>query len=115
VSDRSAELDALIDALVREREALLDRLDELELRVSDLERPDWMTLEQAADHLHSTADALRHRAQRGKLPGAVKDESRWLVDRRALDNALAATTLRATTEQNGRAPRTRPRPRHRRY
>jgi hypothetical protein len=103
-----------VNALAAERAAMLDRLDLLERRVAELERPDWLTLAEAAEYLRTTADALRHRAQRGKLPGAVKDESRWLVDRRLIDEALASTTVRAAPHAMGRAPLTRPRPRPRR-
>jgi hypothetical protein len=86
------------------------RLDELDLRRA---RPTWLTLEEAADHYRTTAGALRWRAQHGRLPGAVKDGSRWLVNVREFDEALTSATLPADnriTSQEGRAPRKRPRP-----
>lgn len=71
-----------------------DLVEEIARRVAaivraELDGPVWLTLEQAAEHLQTTAGALRWRAQRGRLPGAVKDGARWLVDRRELDAALA--------------------------
>jgi hypothetical protein len=107
------ELDALVAALAAADGAVLDRLDQLERRLAGLERPDWLTLDEAAGVYRTTPDALRKRAQRGALAGAVKDGARWLVDRRALDAALAAATI-AAVNSSGRAPRARPRPRHRR-
>jgi len=53
--------------------------------------PAWLTLEQAAERYATTAAALRKRAQRGHLPGAVRDGARWLVDGRLLDAALEST------------------------
>jgi Helix-turn-helix domain len=107
----AGELDALIAALRSEREATDRRLAELELRVADLEAPAWMTLAEAAEHLRTSADALQKRASRGQLPGAVKDNGRWLVDRRALDADLGATVR--VTEKSGPAPCQRPDPWHR--
>lgn len=83
-------------------ELLEQRLDELESRVDELVAPVWMTIEEAAAHLRSTPDALRARARRGRLPGAVRDGSRWLVDRRELDASLAAVTLPPLTRQGPR-------------
>lgn len=68
-------------------EAIAERAAELVLaRLED--EPQWLTLEEAAERYRTTPGALRKRAQRGQLPGAVKDGSRWLVDCRALDAAL---------------------------
>jgi hypothetical protein len=108
------ELDALLAAFAAEREAVLDRLDAVERRLAELERPDWLTLDEAADLYRTTPDALRKRAGRGQLAGAVRDGSRWLVDRRTLDATLAKATLSPPINQ-GRAPRQRPRPGTRRY
>jgi hypothetical protein len=74
-------------------EALGRFVDErLERRLAELgcgqPRSDWLTLEQAAERYLSTAGALRKRAQRGQLPGAIRDGGRWLVDSRELDRAL---------------------------
>jgi excisionase family DNA binding protein len=85
-----------------------------ELVRAELEAPVWLTLEQAAEYVHATPTALRARARRGRLPGAVRDGARWLVDRRALDAALAGAAVptdnRRDTRNQGRAPRKRPRP-----
>jgi hypothetical protein len=108
---RRHELDALFAAVAAEGESVLDRLDAIERRVGELERPDWLTLQEAADLYRTSPDALRKRAGRGQLAGAVRDGSRWLVDRRVLDAALAAATLKPPANM-GRAPRKRPRPRH---
>jgi hypothetical protein len=55
--------------------------------------PEWLTLEEAATRLRLTVPAARKRAQRGTLPGALRDPagSRWLVDARALEPPSAAT------------------------
>jgi hypothetical protein len=70
-------------------------VDEIARRAAELVRaelaaPEWLTLAEAADRYRATAGALRWRAQHGRLPGAVKDGSRWLVDARELDAALRA-------------------------
>jgi hypothetical protein len=54
--------------------------------------PEWLMLEEAADRYRTTPAALRARARRGTLPGAVKDGSRWLVDATVLDAALAGAS-----------------------
>jgi len=76
--------------------------------MAELEAPAWLTLDEAAEHLRTSPGALRARAQRGQLPGAVKDVGRWLVDRRVLDAelhaTLAATTRGASAARNGPAP-----------
>jgi hypothetical protein len=56
----------------------------------ELALPEWLTLDEAAERYRTTAGALRWRAQHGRLPGAVKDGARWLVNARELDEALAA-------------------------
>jgi Helix-turn-helix domain len=84
----------------------------VELVRSELDdAPDWLTLDEAADVYRTSAGALRWRAQNGKLPGAVKDGGRWLVDRRKLDAALVAT-VPGSNDSMGRASRKRPRPGH---
>jgi Helix-turn-helix domain len=82
--------------------------EELDRLRADLAPPDWLTLDEAAVRYRLSPDALRKRAQRGSLPGAVKDESRWLINRAALDEALLAARVRPP--RDGRAPRERPRP-----
>jgi hypothetical protein len=82
--------------------------EELDRLRADLAPPEWLSLDEAAVRYRLSAEALRKRAQRGSLPGAVKDESRWLINRPALDEALLAARVRPP--RDGRAPRQRPRP-----
>jgi hypothetical protein len=63
--------------------------------------PEWLTLEQAAELRHTTHGALRKRAQRGQLPGAVRDGARWLVDRRVLESSPDRSTVRADLQTGG--------------
>ena len=83
-----------------------------ELVRAELEPPEWLTLDEAAERYTTTAGALRWRAQHGRLPGAVKDGGRWLVNPRELDEALTVGSLRTSRNRgprraNGRAPGTR--------
>jgi excisionase family DNA binding protein len=110
VTDRLGK--ALSDALRPIVAELVD--EEFRRRLGELEAPVWLTLDQVADRYGTSKSALRKRLQRGQLPGAVKDGNRWLVDRRQVDAALADGTLARSNENMGRAPRERPRPRHRR-
>jgi hypothetical protein len=106
-------VDATISALLEALRPLVAELvdEELGRRLAELTGPDWLTLEQAAPIYHLTPDALRKRAQRDRLPGAVKDGAHWLVDRRELDAALGDTLTRSDKEgsrrANGRARGTR--------
>lgn len=92
-----------------------DLMEEIVRRAAELVReeleqfPEWLTIDEAAERYRTTPGALRWRAQNGRLPGAVKDGGRWLVDRRKLDSSLTAT-VPTLQETNGRAPRERPRP-----
>jgi hypothetical protein len=65
--------------------------------------PMWITLEEAADRLRLSSAAARKRAQRGTLPGAVKDPggSRWLVDARQLTSAPVEATFRGDIRKRG--------------
>ena len=72
---------------------LVERVADFVLRRLDDSQPRWLTLDEAAERYRISPDALRKRAQRGRLPGAVRDGSRWLVDSRALDAALQAGVL----------------------
>src|SRR5262245_23977894 len=103
------QVDELASAFAAALRPLVERLDELERLVVELVVPEWLTLEQAATHLGTSPDALRWRARHGRLPGAVKDEGRWLVDRRKLDAALAGGYAVAIPTK-GLAPRERPSP-----
>lgn len=85
--------------------------DELDRRLASLELARWASLDEAAVHLRTSADVLRKRAAGGRLPGAVKDGSRWLVDLRALDSALAGGTLRPSNADNKGPRRDNGRPR----
>jgi hypothetical protein len=80
-----------------------------ELVRAELAPPEWLTLDEAAKRFRTTAGALRWRAQQGRLPGAVKDGGRWLVNALELDQALAAASL-PRPDNEGRAPPKRPRP-----
>jgi hypothetical protein len=51
------------------------------------ERFGWVTLDQAAQLLGATADALRKRIERGTLP-ARKFERRWYIDVAVLDRLI---------------------------
>jgi hypothetical protein len=92
---------------------LVDAVEELvaELVRAELERDrserSWLTLEQAADRDQTSPGALRKRAQRGMLPGAVRDGSRWLVEASTLDRALLerriAVDNKGPHRANGRA------------
>jgi excisionase family DNA binding protein len=68
----------------------------------------WLTVDQAAEYLGTTAKAIRRRIDCGRLE-AIRDGRRVYVDRQALDEAFAAKgrMLRATT-QKAPAPLTRP-------
>ena len=81
------------------------RVDELEQRGQP---PRWLSVDQAAAYLGTTAKAIRRRVDRGRLP-IVRDGRRVYVDRAALDEAFAAkgSMLRPT---NQKAPATVARP-----
>jgi hypothetical protein len=109
VSDALAFLSAdAIEALER----LIDERVEAKL-ASRAAVHDWITLEEAAGRLRLSVDAARKRAQRGDLPGAVKDGSRWLVDARAFADLAPPRTVSGDHERrgerrvNGPAPGTR--------
>jgi hypothetical protein len=110
VNELAATLAPLLEAL----RPIVDELVEEKLATAlrDATRPRWMTLEEAAEHVRSTPAALRKRAQRGTLPGAVRDGSRWLVDARQLDTSLDPATFgrdhtkRGERRANGLAPGT---------
>jgi hypothetical protein len=73
-----------------------------DLVLAELESPEWLTLEEAAGRYRTTAGALRWRAQQGRLPGAVKDGGRWLVNAREYDAALALTAATADNRRDNR-------------
>jgi len=82
-----------------------------ELVLAALTPPEWLTLDEAADRYRTTSGALRWRAQHDRLPGAVKDGSRWLVNAREMDRSLGynpstRTKKRGPRRRNGRAPGT---------
>jgi hypothetical protein len=69
----------------------------------------WRTFEQAAARYQTTPAALRKRAQRGRLPGAHWDESRWLLDISEFENALPRSRLVATDNEGPHRENGRPR------
>jgi hypothetical protein len=82
-----------------------------ELVRAELEPPQWLTLEEAAERYRTTAGALRWRAQHDRLPSAVKDGGRWLLNARELDEALTGARVPAQSKRgerraNGPAPGT---------
>ena len=74
------------------------------------DRPEWLTIDEAAKRIGLLPGAARKRAQRGQLPGAVKDGSRWIVDMREWDAALLAIRMSGNNDKwgerraNGPAP-----------
>jgi hypothetical protein len=70
----------------------------------------WMTLDEAAIRYRSTPGALRKRAQRGQLPGAIKDGARWLVHAPTLDAALLVADKIEMSRNGASAARTAPPP-----
>lgn len=103
-ADRAGELADLLEGLERLVVELVGR--ELDRRLLP---PAWLTLEEAAQRYRTTPAALRKRAQRGQLPGAVRDGSRWLLDAAVYDQALALGALaghdqgKGSRRANGRA------------
>jgi uncharacterized protein YbjT (DUF2867 family) len=77
-------------------------LQAAELVRAELAAPEWLTLEEAADRYRTTAGALRWRAQNDRLPGAVKDGGRWLVNAHEFDAALAAASVSADNRRDNR-------------
>jgi Helix-turn-helix domain len=86
---------------------IVDAIEELvgeevrEALVRIASRPSWLTLEEAAERYKTTPAALRKRAQRGQLAGAVKDGARWLVDANALDASLERATIASAMTTGG--------------
>ena len=112
----------MTEPLVVKLELAADQVDAIARRVAEILKdesraaaPDWITLEEAADRLRLTVDAARKRAQRGDLPGAVKDGSRWLVDARAFADLDPPRTLRSDHERWGERRANGPAPGTRRY
>jgi hypothetical protein len=108
VTNGTADLRALlapdvVDAL----EELIDR--RARALLGEMSEPEWLTLDEAAGRYRSTVAALRKRAERDKLPGAVKDEGRWLLHRPTHDAALrdklnGTGSKRGERRVNGPAP-----------
>ena len=103
MNGRRADLDLGLAEALRPLVAELVEI-ELERRLEELAVTDWLTLEEAGPYLRTTVEALRARARRGQLPGAVKDGARWLVHRPTLDQSLLGGSV-AADNVNGRAPR----------
>lgn len=91
-------------------EALVEALRPLvaELVAAELERRDrrprvdWLTVEEYAELRRTTPAAVHKRLERGQVPGAVREGRRWLIP-------VADGTL-PLPDNEGRAPRERPRP-----
>jgi hypothetical protein len=108
VSAARARLEAALapDLVVAIEELVAERV-RAELERGRSERA-WLTLEQAAERYQTTSGALRKRAQRGGLPGAIRDGARWLVEVSELDRALLGSRIASDNESgphraNGRA------------
>jgi hypothetical protein len=56
----------------------------------------------AAARYQLSPGALRKRAERGQVPGAAKDGSRWLIDVATYDRALASGRLAADNKEGSR-------------
>jgi excisionase family DNA binding protein len=105
----AARLEALLGPVLAT--AILDVLRE-ELAASSIPHSEpasrWLTVEQTADYLGTTAKAIRRRIDRGRLR-VVRDGRRLYVDRQALDEAFAAEgRMLPATPQKAPAPLTRP-------
>ena len=85
----AARLEGLVGPVLAE--AILDALREELAAASPTPEPAirWLTVDQAADYLGTTAKAIRRRIDRGRLE-TVGDGRRVYVDRQALDQAFAA-------------------------
>ena len=106
MSPRAALLGALSPALVAAIEELVADTVRAELE-RDRDARRWLTLDEAAERYRTTPAALRKRAQRGTLPGAVRDGARWLVEASELDRVLlsgdASGDNKGSHRRNGRA------------
>lgn len=81
---------ALLELLRPELERLVDQRVEERLASFTPPQPDpWLDVREASDYLHLTPEALRARIRRGSIP-AHWDGSRWLLDRRELEQHLHA-------------------------
>ncbi len=98
VTPRDRLLVALAPELVQALEELVAERVSVELERGRAERA-WLTLDEAAARYRTTAAALRKRAQRGTLPGAVRDGGRWLVESGVYDGALERGTLNGTDNE----------------
>ena len=90
---------ALLDALRPLVAEIVE--EELARRLFPEDGPAWLTIEEYAERMRTTVAAVHKRRERGRIPGAVKEGNRWLFP--------AAATL-PSPENEGRAPRERPRP-----
>ena len=90
MNGRRADLDLALAEALRPLVAELVEI-ELERRLEELAVTDWLTLDETGPYLRTTVEALRARARRGQLPGAVKDGARWRFKCRL---ALRAQTTR---------------------
>jgi hypothetical protein len=92
--------EALLEAL---RPLVAELVDE-ELERRDAARPvEWLTVEEYAELQRTTPAAVHKRLERGQVHGAVREGRRWLIP-------APAITMRNDSDNEGRAPRERPRP-----
>jgi hypothetical protein len=103
VSERPT-ADALLDALRPLVAELVEQ--ELDRRLAAAEQTEWLTVEEYAERRRTTPGAVHKRLERGQVEGAVREGKRWLIP---------AQAKVAPLENEGRAPRERPRPGNRRY
>jgi hypothetical protein len=95
---------ALLEALVDALRPFVAELVDAELERRDVgRRIEWLTVDEAAAQRRTTPGAMRARCERGQVPGAVKDGSRWLIP--MLEAELESATLRRDNNKSGRAPR----------
>jgi hypothetical protein len=96
--------DVLTEALVDALRPLVEQMvDERVRQLIDVtSSPRWLTVEEFAELHRATPGAIRQRAYRGQIAGAVKEGARWLIP----DEPVTVPR----DNVNGRAPRQRPRP-----
>jgi hypothetical protein len=77
--------------------------EELARREHERQAVEWQTVEQYAESHKTTPGAVRQRALRGQIPGAVREGRRWLIP---TADTLPRSTERGERRGNGPAPGT---------
>jgi hypothetical protein len=83
--------------------------EELQRRERERERDEWLTVEEFAEQRKTTPGAVRQRALRGQIPGAVRDGRRWLIPADTTSDSATVSsdsTNRGERRANGPAPGT---------